>query len=212
MILCSLWTWCNLEHLVNCYLLFSTWTFLLCKKKHFFKKFAYLFQRLSSTALLETLSLLLLFDILFSWWLGAELALNDHGKDSRRNWVKGSKNIMKSSLGSCFTCPLGIFLNFLFYFNFLVSRTQFKISMEKKNKLLLGVGCASDEWRKVIYIAKPCSFLSAFLGMKSTAFQKLKSPPHPQHYYTWFPELLRVTLQMDIKSLCFSNRINDFHL
>lgn len=131
MILCSLWIWCNLEHLVNCYLLFSMWTFLLCKKKHFFKKFVYLFQRLSSTALLETLSLLLLFDILFSWWLGAELALNDHGKDSRRNWVKGSKNIMKSSLGSCSMCPLGIFLNFLFCFNFLVSKTQFKISMEK---------------------------------------------------------------------------------
>lgn len=35
--------------------------------------------------------------------------------------------------------PLGIFLNFLFYFNFLVSKTQFKISTEKNYCLGLGV-------------------------------------------------------------------------
>lgn len=86
---------------------------------------------------------MLLSDIsLIFWWLGAELALNDRGKGPGGNWVKGSKNIMKSSLGSC---PLGIFLNFLFYFNSLVCKTQFKIGMEKtyclgSDVLLMGGG------------------------------------------------------------------------
>lgn len=58
----------------------------------------------------------------FSWWLGVGLVLKDHGKVPTRNWVKGSKNIMKSLLGSCLYVSSGISLNFLFYFNFHVSK------------------------------------------------------------------------------------------
>lgn len=36
-------------------------------------------------------------------------------------------------------CPLGFFLNFPFYFNSLVSKTQFKLSMEKTYCLGLDV-------------------------------------------------------------------------
>lgn len=99
-------------------------------------------------------------------------------------------------------CPLGIFLNFLFYFNSLVSKIQFKISMEVT--LLLGITCTFDECRKVVCTAMLHSFLSAFLGIKRSACEKLNSPPLPKYFYMPLPEFLRVTLQLDMKSLCFS--------
>lgn len=116
------WIWCNLELWANCSLLLSMWTSLLCRKKAPFQSFQWLFQWLLSTALLETSVWYFPLTSYFSWWLGVELVLKDHGKVPTRNWVKGSKNIMKSLSGSCLYVSSGISLNFLFYFNFLVSK------------------------------------------------------------------------------------------
>lgn len=66
----------------------------------------------------RNINVILSFDILFFLMAGCWI----HGKVPTRNWVKGSKNIMKSLLGSCLYVSSGISLNFLFYFNFHVSK------------------------------------------------------------------------------------------
>jgi len=103
--------------------------------------------------------------------------------------------------------PLGIFLNFLLYFNSLVSK---KVHNKHGKTLLHRIGCAFDGCGKVVCTAQLHSFLSEFIGTRS-ACQKMDSPPRPHCYYTQFPALLRVTLQLDMKSLCFSKVISDFH-
>lgn len=104
----SVWIWYNLEHLGELLLVTFHVDFPSCVPRQ--STFSKLFLPFSKVVVSSTLRNIQ-YDA-FIWhaiflMVGAELALNDHGKGPRRSWVKGSKNIRKSSLGSCLYVSFG---------------------------------------------------------------------------------------------------------
>lgn len=149
-------TWSMLVN--GCSLLLSMWTSLLYSKKHLLKSSQWLFSMATANSTCRNIQ-----SDAFIWhliFLVAEcwIILIDHGKVPTRNRVKGSKNIIRSSLGS-YMYPLGICLNFLF--NSLVFRTA---DIKHGKVCFMGLAVLLMSGRRYFILLR---YLSEFWGVLS---------------------------------------------